>query len=103
MHLEIGPPRSPPSSATQSPLHLSLMVPPASGGPTGGWPRISCSGFAWRVPREAAQPPGALRRLLTPGLAPGWDPGSAVPGDVTCLDFVVLMKVFLNRFVQPIT
>ncbi|KAK5622266.1 hypothetical protein CRENBAI_006838, partial [Crenichthys baileyi] len=40
---------------------------------------------AWpgRVPRGATRPPGALRRVPTPGLAPGWDPSSAVPGDVT--------------------
>ncbi|KAK5603434.1 hypothetical protein CRENBAI_007644 [Crenichthys baileyi] len=51
---------------------------------------------AWpgRVPRGATRPPGALRRVRTPRLAPGWDPGSAVPGDVTCLDLVVLVKAF---------
>ncbi|MEQ2309283.1 hypothetical protein AMECASPLE_037038 [Ameca splendens] len=27
--------------------------------------------------------PGTLRQVPTPGLAPGWDPSSAVPGDVT--------------------
>ncbi|MED6274159.1 Actin-binding LIM protein 3, partial [Characodon lateralis] len=37
-HPGIGPLRSPPSSATQSSLHRSLTVPPAGGGPTGGWP-----------------------------------------------------------------
>ncbi|MEQ2280624.1 hypothetical protein AMECASPLE_021839 [Ameca splendens] len=36
-HPGIGPPRSPPSSATQSSLHRSLTVPPAGGGPTGGY------------------------------------------------------------------
>ncbi|KAK5608795.1 hypothetical protein CRENBAI_020077 [Crenichthys baileyi] len=50
----------------------------------GAWPS--------RVPRGATRPPGALRQVPTPGLAPGWDPGSAVPGDVTCLDILVLMK-----------
>ncbi|KAK5605508.1 hypothetical protein CRENBAI_011220, partial [Crenichthys baileyi] len=45
-----------------------------------------------RVPRGATQSPGTLRRVPTPGLARGWDPGSAVPGDVMCLDLVVIMR-----------
>ncbi|KAK5600824.1 hypothetical protein CRENBAI_009125 [Crenichthys baileyi] len=50
---------------------------------------------AWhgRVLRGATQPPGRPpRQVPTPGLAPGWDPGSAVPGDITC-HCVVLKKV----------
>ncbi|MED6250358.1 hypothetical protein ATANTOWER_030609 [Ataeniobius toweri] len=45
-----------------------------------------------RVPQGATQAPGTLRRVPTPGLAPGWDPGSAVPRDVTCLNCVFLTK-----------
>ncbi|MED6295580.1 hypothetical protein CHARACLAT_033196 [Characodon lateralis] len=71
------------------------MLPPAGGGPTEGWPRISRLGLAQPSPanQEATQQPGALRRVPSPGLAPGWDPGSAAPSDITCLDFIVLMKV----------
>ncbi|MEQ2234538.1 hypothetical protein ILYODFUR_032682 [Ilyodon furcidens] len=49
---------------------------------------------AWpgRMSRGATQPPGTLQRVPTPGLAPGWDPGSAIPGDFTCLNLVVFMK-----------
>ncbi|KAK5609229.1 hypothetical protein CRENBAI_014408 [Crenichthys baileyi] len=40
---------------------------------------------AWpsRVPRGVTRSSGAHRRVLTPGLASGWGPGSAIPGDVT--------------------
>ncbi|MED6288019.1 hypothetical protein CHARACLAT_022266 [Characodon lateralis] len=57
--------------------------------------------WAWprRVPQGATLPPGALRRVPTPGLAPGWDPGSAVLGDVTCLDFVLHIAA-ANGYVQ---
>ncbi|MEQ2223070.1 hypothetical protein ILYODFUR_032996 [Ilyodon furcidens] len=32
----------------------------------------------------------------------GWDPGSAVPGDVTCLNLVVVMKVSFQIFIYKI-
>ncbi|MED6288857.1 hypothetical protein CHARACLAT_030558 [Characodon lateralis] len=90
--LSIRPPRSPPSSAAQSSLHRPLTVPPAGGGPTGGWRCACTSGSARPGPARSNQ---ATRRSLTgpsPGLAPGWDPGSAILGDVTCLNRIVLMK-----------
>ncbi|MED6243694.1 hypothetical protein ATANTOWER_025307 [Ataeniobius toweri] len=56
---------------------LFALVPflhPAGGGPTGGWPRVLFwLVLAWprQVTRGATQPPVALRRVPTPGLAPG--------------------------------
>ncbi|MEQ2223567.1 hypothetical protein ILYODFUR_037992 [Ilyodon furcidens] len=52
--------------------------------------------FGLGLARSREEQPGILRRVPTPGLAPGWDPGSAVPGDVTCLVIMFLMKAFLT-------
>ncbi|MEQ2305516.1 hypothetical protein AMECASPLE_038700 [Ameca splendens] len=69
MHLGIGPLRSPPSSAAQSSLHRSLTVPPAGGGPTGGWPRVSCLGLARSGP--ARSNPATRRSATSPDTSPG--------------------------------
>ncbi|MED6294765.1 hypothetical protein CHARACLAT_024498 [Characodon lateralis] len=62
-------PRSPPSSATQSSLHRSLTVPPAGGGPTGGWLRVTPLGLAW--PGPARSNPATRRSLTGPDPRPG--------------------------------
>ncbi|MED6289907.1 hypothetical protein CHARACLAT_007766 [Characodon lateralis] len=67
-HPEIGPPRPPPSSAAQSSLHWTLMVPPAGGGPTWGWPRVSHLGLA-RLDPMRSNP--ATTRSPTTGPRPG--------------------------------
>ncbi|MED6234331.1 hypothetical protein ATANTOWER_027070 [Ataeniobius toweri] len=68
-HPGIGLLRSPPSSAAQSSLHQSLTVPPAGGGPTGGWPRVSCLGLAW--PGPARSNPATRRSPASPDPRPG--------------------------------
>ncbi|MED6239640.1 hypothetical protein ATANTOWER_008979, partial [Ataeniobius toweri] len=80
--------RPPPNPLCTGPSRFPLQVV----GPLGDGLASLVRAWPGRVPRGATQPPGALRRVPTPGLAPGWDPGSAVPGDVTCLDFVVVMR-----------
>ncbi|KAI3367009.1 hypothetical protein L3Q82_009643, partial [Scortum barcoo] len=77
--------------ATQTTLHRPLMDLPAGGEPTfllEGGPRraqacrISFRAEPGRVPWAKTRPPGARLRAPTPGLAPGWGPGNANPGDV---------------------
>ncbi|MEQ2305582.1 hypothetical protein AMECASPLE_039309, partial [Ameca splendens] len=68
-HPGIGPPRSPPSSATQSSLHQSLMVPPAGGRPTGGWSRISHLGLV--RPGPARSNPATRCSPTSPDPRPG--------------------------------
>ncbi|MEQ2292749.1 hypothetical protein AMECASPLE_026074 [Ameca splendens] len=50
-----------------------------------------------RVLRGATWPPDALRRVPTPGLAPGLDPGSAILGDITCPRFCGPHEGVLNH------
>ncbi|MED6258645.1 hypothetical protein ATANTOWER_010175 [Ataeniobius toweri] len=45
------------------------MVPPAGGGPTGGWPRITRSGLA--RPGSARSNPATRRSPMTPDPRPG--------------------------------
>ncbi|MEQ2257012.1 hypothetical protein ILYODFUR_029980 [Ilyodon furcidens] len=61
--------RSLPSSAAQSSLHRSLTVPPAGGGPTGGWSRVSRLGLA--RPGPARSNPATRRSLTSPDPRPG--------------------------------
>ncbi|MEQ2300093.1 hypothetical protein AMECASPLE_021773 [Ameca splendens] len=68
------------------------MVPTAGGVPTGGWPRVSRSGWARLGPARSNLATRCSPTSPNPRPGSRWDPGSAVPGDVTCLDFVVLMK-----------
>ncbi|KAK5608648.1 hypothetical protein CRENBAI_022660 [Crenichthys baileyi] len=99
-HPGIGPPRSPLSSTTfvhhlrpppnplcTSPSRFPLQV-------VGHWGMASRLSFGLGLAGSRKEQPGhqALRRVPAPGLAPGWDPGYAVLGDVTCLDILVLMK-----------
>ncbi|KAK5603458.1 hypothetical protein CRENBAI_006957 [Crenichthys baileyi] len=79
------------------PRRLSPQATRGGGGPTGGWPRVSLSGLARLGPAWSNPAPGALRRVPTPSLAPGWYPGSAVLGDITCLNRVVLIKAKNKR------
>ncbi|KAI3372780.1 hypothetical protein L3Q82_023242 [Scortum barcoo] len=51
------------------------------GGPRRRHFGLSPAGSLWAKTR----PPGARLRAPTPGLAPGWGPGNANPGDVTVL------------------
>ncbi|MEQ2311880.1 hypothetical protein AMECASPLE_025174 [Ameca splendens] len=60
---------SPPSSAARSSLHRSLTVPPAGGGPTGGWSRVSRSGLA--RPGPARSNPATRRSPTSPDPRPG--------------------------------
>ncbi|MED6278925.1 hypothetical protein CHARACLAT_029076, partial [Characodon lateralis] len=72
----------------------SLTVPPADGGPTGGWPHVSRSILAQLGPARSDL---ATRRSPTsPDPRPGSrvGPGSAVPGDVT---FVLSSVESLNK------
>ncbi|MED6275428.1 hypothetical protein CHARACLAT_026484 [Characodon lateralis] len=87
---------SPPSSATKFSLHGPSRFPLQVVGPLGD--DLASLVRAWpdQVLREATQPPGILQRVPTPGLASGWVLGSTIPGDVTCLDLVVLVKVSLT-------
>ncbi|MED6244525.1 Plexin-B2, partial [Ataeniobius toweri] len=76
------------------PLHNPLYTGPSRFplqvvGPLGDGLASLVRAWPGQVPRGATQPPGALRRVPTPGLAPGWEPGPAEPGDVTCLDLVI--------------
>ncbi|MEQ2296839.1 hypothetical protein AMECASPLE_028486 [Ameca splendens] len=99
-HPKIRLSRSPPLSAAQSYLNRFLMIPPAGGEPTGGWPPVSCSGLAW--PGRASSNPATRRSPMSPDLRPGpggGDPGSYVPGDATCLVLVVLTKASDPLFV----
>ncbi|KAI3374493.1 hypothetical protein L3Q82_006312 [Scortum barcoo] len=83
----IGSSRPPATTATQTTLHRPLMDLPAwvvsllEGGPTSPF-----RAEPGRVPWAKTRPPGARLRAPTPGLAPGWGPGNANPGDVTVLD-----------------
>ena len=45
-----------------------------------------------RVPWAETRPPGARLRAPTPGLAPGWGPGDADPGDVHVLGLVLFIR-----------
>ncbi|MED6234410.1 hypothetical protein ATANTOWER_029005 [Ataeniobius toweri] len=81
--------RLPPNPLCTGPSRFPLQVV----GPLGNDLASLVRAWPGRVPQGANQPAGALQRVPTPGLAPGWDPGSAVPGDLTCLDCVVLMRV----------
>ncbi|MEQ2294005.1 hypothetical protein AMECASPLE_039387 [Ameca splendens] len=45
------------------------MVPPAGGGPTGGWPRVSCSDLAWPGPVRST--PATRRSPTSPAPRPG--------------------------------
>ncbi|MEQ2233852.1 hypothetical protein ILYODFUR_026044 [Ilyodon furcidens] len=64
----------------RSSLHQSLMVPPAGFGPTAGWPHASHSRLALLDPMRSHPD------------TPGWETDSAIPGNIMCLDFVVLIK-----------
>ncbi|KAI3376856.1 hypothetical protein L3Q82_000102 [Scortum barcoo] len=57
-----------------------------------------------RVPWAKTLPPGARLRAPTPGLAPGWGPGNANPGDIVGLQFVRDQLCFsgLSSEVQPL-
>ncbi|MED6262832.1 hypothetical protein ATANTOWER_027086, partial [Ataeniobius toweri] len=77
--------RPPPNPLCTGPSRFPLQVV----GPLGD----GLASLLWAWPGRVHQAPGPLRRVPTPGLAPRWDPGSAVPGDVTCLVCVVLMRV----------
>ncbi|MED6253460.1 hypothetical protein ATANTOWER_030208 [Ataeniobius toweri] len=81
--------RLPPNPLCSGPSRSPLQVL----GPLGDGLAFLVWAWPGRVPRGATQPPGTLRRVPTPGLAPGWDPGSTVPDDVTCLDAMVLIRV----------
>ncbi|KAK5614363.1 hypothetical protein CRENBAI_000603, partial [Crenichthys baileyi] len=78
--------------ATQSSLHWSLTVSRLQVvGPLGDGPRVSRSGL---VPRPVPRVVNPATRSLSdesrpPGLAPGWDPGSAVTRRRSCLDIFV--------------
>ncbi|KAK3548565.1 hypothetical protein QTP70_014488 [Hemibagrus guttatus] len=65
-------------TATQNTLHRTFMLHPAGGGPTSFLRAVP-----GRVPQAKTRPPGARLRAPTPGLAPGWGPGDASPGDIT--------------------
>ncbi|KAK5605584.1 hypothetical protein CRENBAI_009770 [Crenichthys baileyi] len=80
--------RPPPNPLCTGPSRFPLQVV----GPVGDGLASLVRAWPGWVLRGATRPPGALWRVLTPGLAPVWDPGSAVPGDVTCLDILVVMK-----------
>ncbi len=50
-----------------------------------------------RTPWGEARPPGARIRAPTPGLAPGWGPACAMPGDVTVLGLVSIIRGFWHQ------
>ncbi|KAK7880826.1 hypothetical protein WMY93_032539 [Mugilogobius chulae] len=58
------------------------MVLPAGGGPVGRWLHVAFSGWARPGPVGKDPATGARLRAPTPGLAPGWGPGDADPGNV---------------------
>ncbi|MEQ2305438.1 hypothetical protein AMECASPLE_037825 [Ameca splendens] len=68
------------------------MVPPASYRLTRGGLASLFWGWPSQVPRGVTWPPGTCRRVPTQGLAPGLGLSFVVPGDVTCLDLLDLMK-----------
>ncbi|MED6289960.1 hypothetical protein CHARACLAT_008229 [Characodon lateralis] len=92
-HPKIRLSRSPPLSAARSYLNRFLMIPPAGGEPTGGWPHVSCSGLAW--PGRARSNPATRRSPMSP------DPrrGTPAPTYRACLVLVVLMKASDPLFV----
>ncbi len=72
------------------PLRFLLqVVSPREGGPTS-----LLRSEPGRTPLGEARPPGARIRAPTPGLAPGWGPGCAMPGDVTVLGLVSIIRGF---------
>ncbi|CAM4331811.1 unnamed protein product [Leuciscus chuanchicus] len=82
--------RLPPDPLSTGPLQsLLLVVSPQEGGPTS-----LLQAEPGRTPWGEARPPGALIRSPTPGLAPGWGPGCVMPGDVTVLDLISIIKGF---------
>ena len=84
--------RLPPDPHCTGPLRLPLwVVNPQEVGPTS--PLRAEPG---RAPWAKARPPGARIRAPTPGLAPGWGPGCAIPGDVTVLDIKLIIRGFVN-------
>ncbi|KAI3356594.1 hypothetical protein L3Q82_017794 [Scortum barcoo] len=52
-----------------------------------------------RVPWAKTRPPGARLRAPTPGLAPGWGPGNANPGDVCAFH---LARLSLHKRLNPL-
>ncbi|MED6282050.1 hypothetical protein CHARACLAT_027980 [Characodon lateralis] len=78
-----------PNPLCTSPSRFPLQVM----GPLGDGLASLLRAWPGRVPQGALKPPGALRRVPTPGLVPRWDPGSTVSGNVMCLVCVVLMRV----------
>ncbi|MED6244759.1 hypothetical protein ATANTOWER_023525 [Ataeniobius toweri] len=79
-------------------LHLRLLPHPLCSGPS--WFPLQVVGPLVDFLASLVQAwPGRVPQGVTPGLALGWDPGSAVPGEVTCLVVIVLMKVSDPLFV----
>ena len=66
---------------------------PQEGGPT-SLLRAAPGRVLWAKTR----PPGAHLRAPTLGLAPGWGPGNADPGDVRVLDFISIIRGHQNHY-----
>ncbi|KAK5618203.1 hypothetical protein CRENBAI_020829 [Crenichthys baileyi] len=81
------------------PQKLRAPFPPSEGGGPRGMASHLSFGLGPAGPPRGANPgpQGALRRGPTPRPGSRVGPGSAVPGDVTCLDLVVPHEGFLNR------
>ncbi|KAI3361555.1 hypothetical protein L3Q82_013692 [Scortum barcoo] len=89
----IGSSRPPATTATQTTLHRPLTDLPAGGEPTGRRAHVRHFGLSPAGSRGQRPSHQALSlRAPTPGLAPGWGPGNANPGDVTAKTDIREMK-----------
>ncbi|KAK2861053.1 hypothetical protein Q7C36_005219 [Tachysurus vachellii] len=82
--------RLPPNPHCTSPLRFLLQVV----GPQEIGPTSLLRAEPGRAPWGKTRPPGARMRAPTPGLAPGWGPGCAIPGEVTDLAIFLFIKGF---------